>query len=79
MGFWCPEDSASNLETVGNALVAQGSILAIIPANTDSFVSDGNIFTYEIETETVWNQSLTILVFQLIHYLALITYPKELN
>ncbi|MEK7564710.1 MAG: peptidoglycan DD-metalloendopeptidase family protein [Patescibacteria group bacterium] len=45
-----PEDSASNLETAGNALVAQGSILAIIPANTDSFVSDGNIFTYEIET-----------------------------
>lgn len=44
-----PEDSLVNLETVGNALVAQGSVLAIIPASADNSGSDGNILTYEVE------------------------------
>ncbi|MDP3800212.1 MAG: M23 family metallopeptidase [bacterium] len=44
-----PDESSVGLETVGNALVAQGSVLAIIPASAESSVSDGNILTYEVE------------------------------
>lgn len=44
-----PEESGISLETAGNALVAQGSVLAIISASAESYVSDGNILTYEVE------------------------------
>ncbi len=44
-----PDDSSIALETAGNALVAQGSVLAIIPASAESYISDGDILTYEVE------------------------------
>ncbi|MDP3764710.1 MAG: M23 family metallopeptidase [bacterium] len=47
-----PDESLNSvsLETVGNALVAQGSVLAIIPASAEGSLSDGNILTYEVES-----------------------------
>lgn len=43
------EANYKSLETAGNALVAQGPVLAIIPAGGSNSFSDGNILTYEVE------------------------------